>query len=275
MCEAGRRVALLIKGGDGMNRSTFSQLCGALVIAAILAPSLVYSQPPGDGGQRGGPGGFSGPFGGGGGLLGLVMRDEVQQEIQLVDEQRDKVMKVAEESREKMRAEMRDMFEQMRDLSDEERRERFGEIRSKMEEMNAGVETQLKKALLPHQLQRLKQIDLQVRMQQRGEGGLSSRTVAEVLELSDEQREKLEQRAEEVRQELQEKVRQAQSEAREKLLDVLTPEQKAKLEEMMGDAFQLQGDDRGGFRGREGRGRDGERGGDRGRERRGSDEDAT
>jgi Spy/CpxP family protein refolding chaperone len=133
--------------------------------------------------------------------------------------------------------------------------------------------------LLPHQLERLKQIDLQVRMQQRGEGGISSRTVAEALELTDEQREKLEQRAEEVRQELQEKVRQAQVEAREKLLDVLTPQQKAKLEELMGDAFQLQDDERfggrGGFRGREGRGgRDGERGRDRGRERRGSDEEA-
>jgi len=233
-----------------------------------LAPSLVFAQPPGGGG----PGGFGGPFGGGGGLLGLVMRDEVQQEIQLVDEQRDKVMKVAEESRE----EMRGMFEEMRDLSDEERRERFGEIRTKMEEMNANVETQLKKALLPHQLQRLKQIDLQVRMQQRGEGGLSSRTVAEALELSDEQREKLEKKAEEVRQELQEKIRQAQAEAREKMLEVLTPEQKAKLEELMGDAFQLQDDNRfggrGGFRGRGERG--GDRGNDRGRERRGSDEEA-
>jgi len=257
-----------------MNRSTFSRLCGALVFVALLAPSLVYSQPPGGGGP-GGRGGF-----GGGGLIGLLTRDEVQQEIQLVDEQRDKVMKVAEEAQENMRQEMRGIFEQMRELSDDERRERFGEVRSKMEQMNAEVETQLKKALLPHQLERLKQIDLQVRMQQRGEGGLSSRTVAEVLELSDEQREKLEKRAEEVRQELQEKVRQAQAEAREKLLDVLTPEQKAKLEELTGDAFQLPEDNRfggrGGFRGRGERDgdRDGDRGNDRGRERRRSEEDA-
>jgi len=102
------------------------------------------------------------------------------------------------------------------------------------------------------------------------EGGLSSRTVAEALELTDEQREKLEKRAQEMRQELQEKVRLAQAEAREKMLEVLTPEQKAKLEELMGDSFQLQEDNRfggrGGFRGREGRG--GDRGNDRSRERR-------
>lgn len=240
-----------------MKRSTFSRLCLATVISAGLAPSVGLAQPPGGRG----PGGFDGPFGGGG-LIGLAMREEVQQEIQLVDEQLDKVQAVAQEARDKMRAEMRTMFDQMRDLSDEERRARFGEIREKMEAMNAEVEQQLNKALLPHQLARLKQIDLQMRMQQRGEGGLSSRAVADALELSDEQREKLEQRAEEVRAELQEKIRQAQTEAREKLLEVLTPAQKAKLQELTGEPFQISDEGRffgrGGSRGRGGR--DGERG---------------
>ncbi|MCI0332368.1 MAG: hypothetical protein L0228_03990 [Planctomycetes bacterium] len=254
-----------------MKRSTLGWLRVAFIGAAILAPSLAFAQPPGDGGP-GGPGGFGGPFGGGGGLLGLVMRDEVQQEIQLVDEQREQVMNVADEAREKMRDEMRDLFSQMRDLNDEERRERFGEIRAKMEEMNADLDAQLKKALLPHQYERLKQIDFQARMQ-RGEAGLASGAVAEALNLSDEQREKLERRAEEVRQELQQKIRQAQAEARQKMLDVLTPEQKAKLEELMGDAFELRDEGRfgfggrGGFRGRDERGgREGERGSDRPRE---------
>jgi Spy/CpxP family protein refolding chaperone len=249
-------------GDDGMNRSRILFMCWAFLVTVLFVPSGSLAQP----------GGFGGPFGGGGGLIGLLMREDVQQEIQLVDEQRDKVMTVAEDVRDKMREEMRGMFEQMRELSDDERRERFGEIRSKMEQMNADVETQLKKALLPHQLQRLKQIDLQVRMQSRGEGGLSSRAVADALELSDDQREKLEQRAEEVRRELQEKIRQAQAEAREKMLDVLTPEQKAKLEELTGDVFQMSDENRffgrGGFRDRE----RGERGNDQGRERRDADE---
>lgn len=251
-------------GGDVMNRSLKLQVSGLVVGLSALIPVAVNAQPPGGRPE------FGGPFGGGGGLLGLIMRDEVQQEIQLVDEQRDKVMDIVEESRDEMRNEMRGLFEEMRNLSEEERRERFGEIRSKMEEMNAGVESKLNKALLPHQLQRLKQIELQVRMQQRGEGGLSSRAVADALDLSDEQREKLEQRAEEIRQELQERVRQAQTEAREKLLEVLTPAQREKLEELMGDSFQMRDDDRfarGGFRGRDGGRGDGEGRGP-GRERR-------
>ena len=187
-------------------------------------------------------------------MLGLVMRDEVQQELQLVDEQRDKVMAAADEARNQMRDEMRDLFSQMRDLSDDERRARFDEIRGRIESMNADLEARLKKVLLPHQYERLKQIDVQVRVQQRGAAALSSGELAEALDLTDEQREKLEQRAEEVQKELQEKMSQLRLEARNKMLDVLTPEQRAKLEQMMGDAFALPDADprfggRGGFRG--------------------------
>jgi hypothetical protein len=198
------------------------------------------------------------------------MREDVQQEIQLVDEQLDKVAAVAEEARETMWDELRSLRDETRDLGEDERRERF---RSKIEELSADTESKLKKALLPHQLQRLKQIELQTRMQSRFEGGLSSRAVADALELTDEQREKLEQRAEEVRMELQEKIRQAQAEAREKLLDVLTPDQKAKLQELTGEAFQMSDENRffgrGGFRGRGER--NGDRDNDRGRDRRDAD----
>ncbi len=37
----------------------------------------------------------------------------------------------------KIRDEMRDMFSQMRDLSEDERRDQFGEIRTKIEAVNA------------------------------------------------------------------------------------------------------------------------------------------
>jgi Spy/CpxP family protein refolding chaperone len=203
------------------------------------------------------------------------MRDEVQQELQLVDEQLEQVTTITEESRDQMRDEMRNLFSEMRDLSDEERRARFDEIRSRFESMNAEFDGRLKKVLLPHQFERLKQIDVQVRVQQRGADALTSGELAEALNLTAEQQEKLEERAEEVQQELRDKVRELQLEARNKLLDVLTPEQRSRLEQMMGDAFQLQDDGgrfgRGGFfGGRGGRGRD--RGGERGSR---SDNDAT
>ena len=64
-------------------------------------------------------------------------------------------------SRDKIRDELRDLFGEMRDLSDDERRAKFGEIRTKIEAVNADIEKELAKVLLPHQLERLKQIDLQ------------------------------------------------------------------------------------------------------------------
>lgn len=243
----------------------------SVALCVGLLPATVAIAQPGGGGFRGGPGGPGGLFGGGG-VLGLVTRDEVQEELQLVDEQREKVEAVVDESRDQIRDEMRDMFSNFRDLSEEERRERFDEIRGRMEEMNADLEGKLKKVLLPHQFERLKQIDVQQRIQQRGASALSSGDLAETLNLTDEQREKLEKRAEEVRAELQEKIRQLQTEARDKMLDVLTAEQRAKLDGLMGDSFEVREDfgrfgGRGGFRGGErGRG-DGERGRGRDRER--------
>lgn len=243
-------------------------LLSAVAIGAT--PATLFAQPGQDRG-RGGPGGFGGQFGGGGGTLGLVMRDEVQEELQLVDEQREKVAAATEEARDKMRDEMRDVFSQMRDLSDEERRAKFDEIRGRMETMNADLDARLKKMLLPHQYERLKQIGVQSQLQQRGASALSSGEVAEALKLTDEQREKLEQRAEEVQQELQEKTRQLRDEARNKMLEVLTPEQRAKLDELMGEQFELpEGEGR--FRGRGGFGGFGRGGRDGGRDRGGEGE---
>ena len=222
--------------------------------------SRSFAQPPGGFGP-GGPGGpgFGGPGGpggmmGGGGMMGLVTREEIQQELQLVDEQKDKLRNITDEMRNKVRDQMRDVFSEMRDLNDDERRAKFGEIRTKMESLNADTEKQLEKVLLPHQLERLKQIDLQTKLRYRGSSALTGGDVAKALNLTDEQREKLEKRAAEVQEELQTKIRELQTDARKKMLDVLTPEQQSQLEKLMGQQFDLPEQNfRDRFRGRGGR----------------------
>jgi Spy/CpxP family protein refolding chaperone len=227
----------------------------AVLIGVLLVPAVVMAQPNNDRG-RGGPGGpggpgfFGGPFGGGG-TLGLALRDEVQQELQLVDEQKDNVQSLADQ----MRDDVREMFSQFRDLNDEERRARFDEIRPKLEKMNSDVEAKLQKSLLPHQFERLKQIDVQSRLQRGGSYALTNGDLAKTLNITDEQKEKLEKRAAEVQQELEAQIRQLRTDARKKLLEeVLTAEQRAQLEKLMGDQFDLpeQRFDFGRFRGRGG-----------------------
>src|SRR5262245_58558755 len=113
-----------------------------LLVGVCLLLSLassVTAQPPErndqapSGGQRG-PGGPCGPggpgggfiggggfFGGGGGMLSLAMRDEVQQELQLVDEQKDKVKSIADGMGTKIREQFdqsRDTFRGLRDMSE-------------------------------------------------------------------------------------------------------------------------------------------------------------
>src|SRR4029079_5784513 len=144
---------------------------------------------------------------------------------------------------------------QLRDLSEDERRAKFGEIRTKIEGLAADQEKQLEKVLLPHQLDRLKQIDLQTKVRYRGASALTGGDVAKVLNLTDEQREKLEKRAAEVQEELQTKIKQLQADARKKMLDVLTPDQQAQLDKMLGQQFDLREQNlRDRFRGRGGRG---------------------
>lgn len=240
-------------------KRAFSLVSPSVVVLVILIGASQAAAQPQPGGPPGPPGGFGGPGGpggfGGGGILGLAVRDEVQQELQLVDEQKDKLRTIADSARDKVRDEMRGMFEQMRDLGDEERRAKFDEIRTKFDALNADFEKDLEKVLLPHQMERLKQIDFQNKIRQRGSQAITGGDVAKALNLSDEQREKLEKRAAEVQEEMQTKIRELQADARKKMFDVLTPDQQAQLRKMIGDNFDLRDQGfGGGFRGRPGGG---------------------
>jgi hypothetical protein len=157
---------------------------------------------------------------------------------------------------------MRDTFEGMRDLSDDERRERFGEIRERLQTIQQDSEKRLSDVLMPHQIERLKQIELQSRLQRQGASALTSDELAQQLGLSAGQQEQLQARAEEVEQEMEQKIVQLRLEARQKLLEVLTAEQRQKLEAMMGSTIELP--EQRGF-GRGGRGGFGGRGNREGR----------
>jgi Spy/CpxP family protein refolding chaperone len=225
----------------------FRQAALVLATAGILLPCLAYAQPGGGRGFRG--------FGGanGGGILGLAQRDEVQQEIGLLDEQQEQLTAITDEFSQRIRDEFRGAFAQLGDVSDEERRARFDEIRAGMETMLKETEGKIEKVLMPHQFQRLKQIDLQTRIQQGGVAALTGDELVEALGLTSRQQDQLRERSEEVQQEMQDQIQQLQLDARNKLLEVLTPEQRAKLQSMMGEDFSLPNTGRGGRGGRGGR----------------------
>lgn len=208
---------------------------------------------------RGGPG-----RGMMGGQIGLLMNDSVKKEIELLDDQEADLRAMGEEIRDEVRAEFGDMFRGMRDLSPEEREAKMEDIRARMEEVRKDAEGRMAKILLPHQVERLQQIEIQQRVEREGGAAVAGGALAEKLGLSDEQKAKMQEKAAEARKELEEKVRKARQEAQEKILAVLTPAQRAQYDALVGTPFKMEQGDRG----RRDRGRGGDRG-DRGDRRRG------
>ena len=220
-----------------------------LVVSTMFCLAVTAHAQPGRG-----PGGFG--FGGGfDSSLFLLRNDDVIKELEIVPEQQEKLQALGE----KMRDEMREMFSGMRDLNEDERRERFAELREKMADMQAKMKEDVDDILLPQQKDRLAQIQFQSQMRRGGQtGSLTSDAVVEALDISEEQLEEMRKKQEEVREELTKKIQEATEEARKEILSVLSPAQRKKYEELMGQPFEFQ---RQGFGGDRGRGGDRRRGG--------------
>jgi len=212
----------------------------AIALAAMLAVAVVaesvQAQPGGRG--RGGPG-----FGGG--TMGLLQNEQVREELGIVDDQMEEIRALGEE----MRDEMRSVFQGLRDLPEDERRAAFEGMREKMEGLRADMESKMNRVLLPHQVDRLKQINVQMDVQRRGvAGALEGGSLAEELNLTEAQMEQLREKAEKVQEDLRKKIEELRAKAQDDILGVLTPEQRATYKKLVGEAFEME------FRGFRGRG---------------------
>jgi len=176
---------------------------------------------------------------------GLLRLEVVQKELELVADQKEKLKEIAE----KAAAKARDNFAAMgklRDASEEERKAKFTEMGNAMRAQAEQTKKDIEEVLLPHQLERLKQIALQVR----GLAALDDKEVQDALRITEEQKEKMKslregmfeklrgsmRRAEDEgeRKAQREKFEAARKEVEAKILDVLTPEQKEKFDKMKG-----------------------------------------
>jgi hypothetical protein len=164
----------------------------------------------------------------------------MQKELEIVPEQLDKLREVQKESQTRLQ----DAYRKLTDVPAEERQAKYMEV---YREHNEETEKQVIDILLPQQIKRLKQILLQQRLAQLQWGGAAafqSAEVAEALGITDEQRQKLQEKELELRKEIQEKTqafyKQLQEESREKMLEVLTIEQRRRLEGLVGEKYEWQ-----------------------------------
>ena len=191
-----------------------------------------------------------------GGGLGLLQFETVQKDLQLTDEQKAKLKEVIKKSVADLRGQMPDT-KSLRDLSRAERQAKLAKLRKKIQPQIEETRKQVEAILTPKQVERLKEIRLQIG----GVAALLNSDGAKSLNLTDEQRDKLrkvmrqaggnlrnffqefrglspeERRAKivEMAEKLQKSHAQMMSEAKE----VLTPEQREKLEKLEGKKIEL------------------------------------
>jgi type VI protein secretion system component VasK len=117
-------------------------------------------------------------------------------------------------------------------------RELFQKAQKLQQESQKELEAEIGKILLPHQMKRAKQLEMQLRLRG-GLGRLGDQTAQE-LGLTDEQKEKLRGKSEQLEEEIRKKLAELRTQAQNELLKVLTPEQQAKWKDMVGEPFEFQ-----------------------------------
>jgi len=157
----------------------------------------------------------------------LLRLEHVQKELELLDEQKEKLEQIAKRYYDQTRQNWSDF----RELSLQERQRKMAEIRQKNEERLEAVRKQTEEVLLPHQLARLKKIEFRIR----ATAALANPRILDQLGLSDQQKQWLE----EIRAEMEDKTRQLQEEMLEKSLQLLTPEQRDNLRQINTPGFKL------------------------------------
>lgn len=184
-------------------------------------------------------GGFGGGLGGnwGGGWvpqddLGLLAMEQYHDDIGLIPEQKDRLAIVR------------------RDLQ-EQRAKAFADIRkmepAKIAEVAQQTESRLKEEsqrrvteiLLPHQVERLKQMRVQLQMRSRGAGALANGELANMLGLTDDQKKRLAEKQREAELELRRKVEELRKQlVKDIVQEVLTAEQRESLAKLVGGELQ-------------------------------------
>ena len=176
------------------------------------------------------PGSGSGKFD----PLSLLDNKDVREELEFVDDQLDEFRAAQDELRQQI-------LDRAKSLAGAGKLDpsQMSEIAKELAKLKKGSQKSLESMLLPHQLERLRQVALQIQMKKRGAANtLISGKIAEELGIDAAQKKRIENRQEELKQELDRRMGELKKEIRDMLLDELTSEQKRKLEKLSGDEFE-------------------------------------
>lgn len=161
--------------------------------------------------------------------LGLLASPDIRRDIEMVDDQ-------YQELRDLSSSIQRRSAEKLRDLDFDNRDNLLEEIRKIREQS----ESEIQNVLLPHQIDRLRQIGMQAQLQRRSLVQiLTSNPLKSDLKITDEQSEALKIEEKQIEKDLEKEIAKLRERARDQLLSKLKPTQKAEVKGMIGDAFEF------------------------------------
>lgn len=172
------------------------------------------------------------------GMLELIKVTGINDDLDLVDFQKEKIQKVLND----VQVANREFAAQIGKTPPQEQ----SQLIKSFKEKTAKAEAELASILLPAQLERLRQIRMNLVARNDGATfGLKNREFLELLDLSPEQKEKIQAKAAELSKVVEEKVKKLQAEiekvkleARDEVIQVLTPEQRKKYLDLVGRPFE-------------------------------------
>lgn len=165
----------------------------------------------------------------------MLSNPSVQKDLELVGDQLKKVQDLQSDFAAQMKAQIGDLNKG--GLSTD----RLKDLPILMKQLREQQREQMEGMLLPHQIERLKQVALQTHMKQSGTAGaLASKKVAEALGMTEEQIERLKEKSKEINEQLAQDMEELKEKAKDELLNELTSDQKSKLKELTGDKYEPQ-----------------------------------
>jgi len=224
----------------------------AATAALVLSVSAAWAQPQGQGRGRG-FGGFGRGFGGPTDPTLLLTQESVQKDLELTDDQKTKVTKLADEAQQARQEAFQGLnFQPGQPPSQEE----MQAMQKKMADLASANKKKADDILVPKQQQRLDEIALQYSLEGQAfniagtAGALAGDDLAKKLGLTDDQKKKLEDLQTEAgtkTQDLfqgggppdQQEMAKLRTDFKDKAIAVLTADQKTKLEKMQGKKFDV------------------------------------
>ncbi|MEM7312195.1 MAG: hypothetical protein AAF497_03490 [Planctomycetota bacterium] len=155
---------------------------------------------------------------------------DVRKELQLAEDQIKKFDKARQKYHKELNVRMRDMQES--GPFD------HAKYQQEMKSVAEKIKKEAQSILLPHQLERLREVAMQMRMQHQGAGQtLLSPDVVKSLKISDEQRKNIRETAKQAQIEVQKEIIRLQQQVRKQLLGQLTAEQQTKWIKLTGETM--------------------------------------